>query len=108
MPNYMKLYIIHDSPLSPDISLEIAIINNTPQRAATPATDFFSPQIGNHGWNSTNRRGLWLLLLDSWKMCFQDVHEHPDGSLKTETDGGGRAESDRERVTQKGGGTERE
>lgn len=21
------------------------------------------------------------MLSDSWEMCFQDVHEHPDGSL---------------------------
>lgn len=60
MQNYMKQYIIHCS-MSPNISIG----NNrnkqhSPWRTATPATDFFSPRIGNHWWNSASRRGLWL------------------------------------------------
>lgn len=88
MQNYMRQYIIHRS-MSPNISSENSYNKqHSPWRAATPATDFFSPQTGNHWWNSTNRRKLWLLLLGSWEMCFQDVPKHPDGSLNR--DGWGR------------------
>lgn len=108
MQNYMRQYIIHHH-LSPNISSENSYNKqHSPWRATTPATDFFSPQIGNHWWNSTNRRKRWLLLLGSWEMCFQDVHKLPDGSLNTEMDGGGRPGETDKNSTEKGPETDRD
>lgn len=50
---------------------------------------FFFPSLKLELIGGVLRKGVWLVLLDSWEMCFQDVHKHPDCSLGPDMDRGG-------------------